>query len=332
MKRLLFLCTGLVISVLTTFGQEVPKLKVTENDMNMVIFRCAGENETVVEVQSNIPLTFESTMDKEVIFCDTREENGFFIYELLFSTDKRYNGRRLKITSYGFDTHIQSLVLKDRVPVRLLVINETKFIADDLFNEGKFNEALMEYEKLYSINPNDAYVKRRIDLCNDKINGSSQTEIQGSRVAIQRFSNETAYARGIFYDKENDPIGKQATTILSTKLASLGQFRLMEWSKNQEEWQIADYRRSGTDFLIAGTITEFGRKNITEKKRRYQVVQTSISIRLIAVSNGQIVYAGEAKGEARTDGQKTDYDTTLNDKAISDAISKLIKNMSNYLM
>ena len=38
------------------------------------------------------------------------------------------------------------------------------------------------------------------------------------KVAIGRFSNETQYAKGIFYDKENDPMGKQALDILSAKL------------------------------------------------------------------------------------------------------------------
>ncbi|MCK9558427.1 MAG: penicillin-binding protein activator LpoB, partial [Candidatus Cloacimonetes bacterium] len=28
------------------------------------------------------------------------------------------------------------------------------------------------------------------------------------KVAIARFSNETQYAKGVFYDKDNDPIGK----------------------------------------------------------------------------------------------------------------------------
>ena len=42
------------------------------------------------------------------------------------------------------------------------------------------------------------------------------------KVAIGRFSNETQYAKGLFYDKENDPMGKQALDILSSKLASSG--------------------------------------------------------------------------------------------------------------
>ena len=48
------------------------------------------------------------------------------------------------------------------------------------------------------------------------------------KVAIGRFTNETQYAKGIFYDKENDPMGKQALDILSAKLAASGKFLLLE--------------------------------------------------------------------------------------------------------
>ena len=46
------------------------------------------------------------------------------------------------------------------------------------------------------------------------------------KVAIGRFSNETQYGKGVFYDKENDPMGKQALDILSSKLAQSGKFIL----------------------------------------------------------------------------------------------------------
>ena len=48
------------------------------------------------------------------------------------------------------------------------------------------------------------------------------------KVAIGRFSNETQYAKGLFYDKENDPMRKQALDILSSKLAASGKFILLE--------------------------------------------------------------------------------------------------------
>ena len=48
------------------------------------------------------------------------------------------------------------------------------------------------------------------------------------KVAIGRFSNETQYGKGLFYDKENDPMRKQAMDILSSKLAASGKFILLE--------------------------------------------------------------------------------------------------------
>lgn len=50
------------------------------------------------------------------------------------------------------------------------------------------------------------------------------------KVAIGRFSNETQYGKGVFYDKENDPMGKQALDILSSKLAQSEKFILLERS------------------------------------------------------------------------------------------------------
>ena len=193
MKKVLFLCAGLTLSAMIAFGQEIPKLKVTERDMTGVIFRCVNDNETVVEVQSNLPLSFDSTIDKEITFCDTKEENGFFFYQLLFATTKKFDGRKLKIKSYGFDTHIQALNLKEKVPVGFLVINETKFKADNFYNEEKYREALKEYEKLYSINPKDIYVEGRINLCNKKIDNSNISKTTNKSIMLKTEDIEKEY-------------------------------------------------------------------------------------------------------------------------------------------
>lgn len=111
----------LIMSAITMLAQNM--LQVSETDMSGVVFREAGDNETVVEVKSNVKLEFESTMDRTVNVYKTYQESGFFFYELLFSTDKKYSGRKLKIKSYGFDTHTQALDLKAKMPVGLLVIN-----------------------------------------------------------------------------------------------------------------------------------------------------------------------------------------------------------------
>jgi curli biogenesis system outer membrane secretion channel CsgG len=169
------------------------------------------------------------------------------------------------------------------------------------------------------------------------------------KVAIARFSNETTYAKGIFYDKENDPMGKQALDILSTKLASTGKFILLErqdMDKIMEELKIAGNQGSqkvGADYLIIGSVTEFGRKNVGDvnafSRTKTQTVEAAVSIRLVDVSSGQIIYSEEAKGEAETTnktvmgfGERTDYDATLSDKAISVAISKLVENVINNCM
>jgi len=156
-----------------------------------------------------------------------------------------------------------------------------------------------------------------------------------SKIMIAHFSNESAYAKGYFYDKENDPIGKQVVNILSSKLNSTNKFistisQLNNTGLKQEEF-LAACRKEGMDYLIMGTVTEYGRKNETEKNKKYQIVDIGISIRLVDVSTGQTIYSEEAKGEARTNGTKTDYDTTLSDKAISDATSILIENINKNI-
>lgn len=165
------------------------------------------------------------------------------------------------------------------------------------------------------------------------------------KVAIGRFSNETQYAKGIFYDKENDPMGKQALDILSAKLAASGKFLLLERSDLAtllEEAQKSDNGLAtiGADYMIIGSITEFGRKNVGKSgvfsSTKSQIVEAAVAIRLVDVSTGLIIYSDEGKGSAelttRTTmgvGGKADYDATLSDKAISEAIGQLVENIIN---
>ena len=165
------------------------------------------------------------------------------------------------------------------------------------------------------------------------------------KVAIGRFSNETQYAKGIFYDKENDPMGKQALDILSAKLASSGKFLLLERSDLAtllEECQKNGGGSStiGADYMIIGSITEYGRKNTGKNgvftSQKTQTVEAAVSIRLVDVSTGLIIYSDEAKGSAELTtkttmgvGGQASYDATLSDKAISEAINQLVENIIN---
>lgn len=162
------------------------------------------------------------------------------------------------------------------------------------------------------------------------------------KVAIGRFSNETQYGKGIFYDKENDPMAKQALDILSSKLASSGKFILLERSDLdilvQESGE--NMQKIGADYVILGSITEFGRKNDGQQKvfstTKVQTVEAGVSVRIVDASTGLIIYSDEAKGMAETTtkdvmgiGGKSGFDATLSDKAISAALSQLVENIIN---
>lgn len=175
---------------------------------------------------------------------------------------------------------------------------------------------------------------------------AAQTEKTIKRkVAIGRFSNETQYAKGMFYDKENDPMRKQALDILSSKLATSGKFILLE----REDLDILvneagpDMKKIGADYIILGSITEFGRKTEGQQKvfssTKTQTVEAGVSIRLVEASTGLIIYSDEAKGYAETSAKQTmgiggsaGYDATLSDKAISAALSQLVENIINKCM
>lgn len=141
-------------------------------------------------------------------------------------------------------------------------------------------------------------------------------------------------------------MGKQALDILTAKLASSDKFILLE--RNDLSTLLEESKRNGTnlstsigaDFLIIGSITEFGRKNIGKAgvftTTKTQVAEASVSIRLVDVATGLIIYSDEAKGSAEITtkttlgvGGNAGFDATLSDKAISEAIGQLVENIIN---
>jgi curli biogenesis system outer membrane secretion channel CsgG len=168
------------------------------------------------------------------------------------------------------------------------------------------------------------------------------------KVAIGRFSNETKYGQSFFVDKENDKIGKQAMDILSSKLFQSGKFIMLEradLSKIEKELQIGNAPQldNSADFLILGSITEFGRKETSDvglfSRVKKQETFAKVHIRIVDVSTGQIIYSEEGKGTAFSEagtvmgvGAKASYDAQLNDKAIDAAISDLTSNIMENML
>ena len=140
-------------------------------------------------------------------------------------------------------------------------------------------------------------------------------------------------------------MGKQALDILSAKLAASGKFLLLERSDLASLLEEAKKSENGlstigADYMIIGSITEFGRKNVGKAgilgNTKSQIVEAAVAIRLVDVSTGLIIYSDEGKGMAelttRTTmgvGGRADYDATLSDKAISEAIGQLVENIIN---
>ncbi len=168
------------------------------------------------------------------------------------------------------------------------------------------------------------------------------------KVAIARFSNETVYGQGFWVDENKDRIGKQASDILSAKLATTERFILLERSdidKIYKELQLNNLSSLNipADYLIVGSVSEFGRSTVSDvgvfSRVKKQQARAKVNIRLVEVATGRIVYSEEGEGEAFSEagsmmgvGGRAGYDSTLNDKAIGAAISKLVSNVIENLL
>jgi curli biogenesis system outer membrane secretion channel CsgG len=180
-------------------------------------------------------------------------------------------------------------------------------------------------------------VSKTLQVSAEKPNGLKR------KVAIGRFTNETKYGQSFFIDKNNDKIGKQAMDILSAKLFESGKFIMLEradLSKIEDELKIGNSASlsNAADYVILGSITEFGRKEVSDvglfSRVKKQEAFARVHIRIVDVSTGQIIYSEEGKGTAFTEdgtvmgvGGKAGYNSQLNDKAISAAISDLTSNI-----
>ncbi|WP_115717785.1 CsgG/HfaB family protein [Gallaecimonas mangrovi] len=167
-------------------------------------------------------------------------------------------------------------------------------------------------------------------------------------VAIARFSDETKRGTSFLLDKNNDRLGKQASDILSARLTDTQKFVMLERSDldkvlSENKFDGKTMEKVGADFLIVGSVSEFGRSTTSEvgifSRNKIQKANATVNVRLINTHTGQIVYSEEASGEAKVEanhvfnvGERAGYDTSIDDKALSAAISKLVSNISENLM
>jgi hypothetical protein len=136
--------------------------------------------------------------------------------------------------------------------------------------------------------------------------------------------------------------------ILSARLGATEKFILLERvdiEKINKELKLGNLSslKIPADYLIIGSVSEFGRKTTGDvgifSRTKRQTAYAKVNIRLIDVYTSQIIYSEEGEGEAFSEagevfgvGGRAGYDSTLNDKAISAAISKLVSNIVGNLL
>lgn len=166
------------------------------------------------------------------------------------------------------------------------------------------------------------------------------------KVAVGRFTNETNYGRSLMTDADFDRIGKQASDMLTSRLIQSGQFVVLERTdinKVTKEHDIAgDSRLVGSDTLLIGSVTEFGRsvggKVGFLSSTKVQTAKAKVDVRLVDVKTGHAYFSAIGAGEANTEsgevagfGSRAAYDAALNDRAIAAAISDVIDKLVSRL-
>src|SRR5262249_10299878 len=142
---------------------------------------------------------------------------------------------------------------------------------------------------------------------------------------------------------ERDPLADQAADMLMARLTDSGKFLVFERS----DIEVVERERAvqngpqtplvGVDALIIGSVTEFGRKIEGEtgflSATKRQTASATVEIRIVDVQTGQAFFTTKGTGNASVEageiagfGSRAGYDSTLNDRAISSAISDLMNN------
>ena len=162
------------------------------------------------------------------------------------------------------------------------------------------------------------------------------------KIAISRFSNETRYGRTFYRDGDYDPLGKQVSDMLASRLVQSGAFQVFEridLEKVVREQKLTGQSDLiGVDTLILGSLTEFGRSTegtsgfLSGTKK--QVAKAKVEIRLVDAKTGLAYFSASGSGQATTEsgqvagfGNRAEYDATLNDQAIGAAVSDLLTSL-----
>lgn len=161
---------------------------------------------------------------------------------------------------------------------------------------------------------------------------------QSVSVSIGKFNNKSSYQKGIFSDGV-DRLGSQAQTTLIAHLNLSNRFNVLDRSNTKSAKQEAEINKQkqnimGANYIIAGDVTEFGRKVVGDYqlfgilgRGKNQIAYAKVTINVINVLTSQVVLSVQGAGEYKLStrevigfGGTASYDSTLNGKVLDLAI------------
>jgi len=170
------------------------------------------------------------------------------------------------------------------------------------------------------------------------------------RVGIFEFENKSRYGK--------NRLSNSAVDALYTELQQADVFVLYERADLDElekEFDLIDSGRVnlntaaeagrlvGVQAVVVGTISQFGiweeAKDYGAYKKKLEIAEATVDIRVVDVTSGRIIYADTGTGRVEREmetvlgfGEKATYDETMADKALRAAMSKFIDNLVRTIM
>lgn len=170
-------------------------------------------------------------------------------------------------------------------------------------------------------------------------------------IAVGNFDNRSSFGRGIFAEG-GDRLGSQSKTILVSHLQQTNRFSVLDRENMAEARQEAALRQAaqaikGADFLVTGSVSEFGRKEVGDRalfgllgRGKTQVAYAKVTLNIVNPLTSEVVYSAAGSGEYTLSereilgfGSTASYDATLNGKvldlAIREAVDRLVAGLDS---
>jgi curli biogenesis system outer membrane secretion channel CsgG len=172
---------------------------------------------------------------------------------------------------------------------------------------------------------------------------------QKLKVSVGNFDNKSEFMRGIFSNNQ-DTIGNQTKTILTAQLSQSNRFSVLDRANMQyakQEAAIGNQAQNikGANYLVTGSITEFGRKEVGDHQLfgilghgKSQIAYAKITLNIVDIRTSEVVYSTQGAGEYTLSsrdilgfGSSAGYDSTLTGKVLDVAVRNAVDNFSKAI-